>query len=406
LLLGTFYLWADKTELDLVTKGEGRLIVKGKNQSVQVFDPGIITELRVSEGDEVSENDLLAIINPTDAEGYLDEARKKISSHAASIIRIDAWITNKGVDSLLALLTDFNEEIKNAQVELFQATIEDQNFNMLNFSNRDEQLKIESDILSLETDAARSLRLSVEQEAAEILPLVKQGIVGSSEQYRIERELANLSSQISSLEAKIMLNAKSIEQLNFEKQAFVQNIKAEMLNERLDHVSQIEILKTSLPRLAKKVLQTEVRSPIDGIVNVVFVNSENAVVKGGEILLEIVPNSDDLQIQAYIDPKDIGKVEVGQKARISLTAYDASKYGFIDGLLTNVSADAVFREDRKDYMFMVTAIMESSLLDSESVPVPVNAGMIAQVDIIRGKQTLLEYFWQPVAKIKDDAFRQ
>ena len=130
------------------------------------------------------------------------------------------------------------------------------------------------------------------------------------------------------------------------------------------------------------------------------------MVKGGEVLLDIVPNSNNLIVEAYIDPKDIAKVEVGQPARISLTAYDASKYGFIDGTLLNVSADAVYREDRNDYMFMVTTEMTSKLLDSNGEQVPLNAGMIAQIDIIRGKQTLLEYFWQPVAKIKDDAFRQ
>jgi len=140
--------------------------------------------------------------------------------------------------------------------------------------------------------------------------------------------------------------------------------------------------------------------------DVKHIKSSNAVVKGGEVLLDLVPRNNALEVEAYIDPKDIGKIEVGQNARIGLTAYDSSKYGYIDGVLTNVSADAVFREDKNTYMFMITTKLNSSLVGSDGKIVPLNAGMIAQVDIIRGKQTLLEYFWQPVAKIKDDAFRQ
>ena len=209
-----------------------------------------------------------------------------------------------------------------------------------------------------------------------------------------------------SISAQIKQNQKALEQVSLEEKSFLQKYRSDMLNERLEHISQIEILSTNLPRLEERLKLTEIRAPIDGIINRVYIKSKNAVVKGGEVLLDIVPNSDNLIVEAYIDPKDIAKVEVGQRARISLTAYDASKYGFIDGTLLNVSADAVYREDRNDYMFMVTTEMTSKLLDSSGEKVPLNAGMIAQIDIIRGKQTLLEYFWQPVAKIKDDAFRQ
>ena len=405
-LLIIFYFWADKTELDLVTKGEGRLIAEGKNQSIQVSDPGIISEMRVSEGDEVTENEVIAIINPTDAEGSLEEIKKRISFHMASITRIDAWINNVTYAKLKLDLDKFDTEVANAQLELFEALNADVQFNKLNFVNRGEQLEIDANIQGLELVAKGDLRKSVQAEAKEILPLVEKGVVGSSERYRIEREISNLDAQIESIKAKIEQNKKAQEQLAFEEKSFFQRYKSDMLNERLEHVSEIEILRTNLPRLTERLNLTEIRAPINGFVNRIYIKSNKAVVKGGEVLLDIVPKSESLLIEAFIDPKDIGKVEVGQDARIALTAYDASKYGFITGLLTNVSADAVFREDRNDYMFKVTAVMDSALLDSEGVPVPLNAGMIAQIDIIRGKQTLLEYFWQPVAKIKDDAFRQ
>ena len=97
---------------------------------------------------------------------------------------------------------------------------------------------------------------------------------------------------------------------------------------------------------------------------------------------------------------------MSQEARVSLTAYDAAKYGYITGVLTKVSADAVYREEKQSYMYAIEVELINSLNDSLGASVPLNPGMIAQVDIIRGQQTVLEYFWQPIAKLKDDAFRQ
>jgi len=405
-LLLIFYFWADYTKLDLVTKGEGRLIVEGKNQSLQITDTGVISQLLVSEGDNVQKNDLLALVNPTDAEGSLEEIKKRIASHSASVQRIDAWINERPVAELRLVLDEYDVEVASAQLAVFQAISQDVKLNQLSFNNRREQLEIEANIYKLELHAKTTIRKSVESEALEILPLVEKGVVGSSERYRIEREISNLEAQILSIKAQIEQNKKAQEQLAFEEKSFLQGYKSNMLNERLEHISEVDILSTNLPRLNERLELTEIRSPIDGIINSIFVKSNKAVVKSGEVLLDIVPASDKLQIEAFIDPKDIAKVEVGQEARIALTAYDASKYGFITGYLTKVSADAVFREDRNNFMFKIIAVMNSELTDSEGKLVPLNAGMIAQIDIIRGEQTLLEYFWQPVAKIKDDAFRQ
>ena len=136
------------------------------------------------------------------------------------------------------------------------------------------------------------------------------------------------------------------------------------------------------------------------------VSDKETVIKTGDIIAEIVPSEDDLIVEAFIDPKDIAKIEAGQDARVSLTAYDAAKYGYIIGSLLKVSADAVYREEKQSYMYSIEVKLINNLLDSENKIVPLNPGMIAQVDIIRGKQTVLEYFWQPIAKLKDDAFRQ
>ena len=149
-LLLIFYFWADYTKLDLVTKGEGRLIVEGKNQSLQITDTGVISQLLVSEGDNVQKNDLLALVNPTDAEGSLEEIKKRIASHSASVQRIDAWINERPVAELRLVLDEYDVEVASAQLAVFQAISQDVKLNQLSFNNRREQLEIEANIYKLE----------------------------------------------------------------------------------------------------------------------------------------------------------------------------------------------------------------------------------------------------------------
>ena len=111
-------------------------------------------------------------------------------------------------------------------------------------------------------------------------------------------------------------------------------------------------------------------------------------------------------VEAFIDPKYIATIEPGQPAKISLTAYDPSKYGYLLGTLTKVSADTVFREETKSSAYAVNLSIETEIYESDTIPVSTVPGMIAQVDIIRGERTILEYFWKPVAKMKDTAFRE
>ena len=126
----------------------------------------------------------------------------------------------------------------------------------------------------------------------------------------------------------------------------------------------------------------------------------------GEVIAEIVPTQGKLLVEAFIDPKDIATIEPGQPAKISLTAYDPSKYGYLLGTLTKVSADTVFREETKSSAYAVNLSIDTEIFESDTIPVSIVPGMIAQVDIIRGERTILEYFWQPVAKMKDTAFRE
>ena len=278
----------------------------------------------------------------------------------------------------------------------------------LRFSIESERDQLEKSLATIkeQLSGAEELLGLVNEENKELSPLIAAGALGASEKFRLKRENAQLTSEIQVLEAKVLETEAGYLKLEAELVALQSGYEQEVFEERANYINELSEVNTRIPLLEQKLKQTEIRSPSDGIINSLPVSEEETVIKTGEIIAEIVPSMDDLIVEAFIDPKDIAKIEIGQEARLSLTAYDAAKYGYLTGRLLKVSADAVYREEKQSYMYAIEVEMINNLIDSTGDTVPLNPGMIAQVDIIRGQQTVLEYFWQPIAKLKDDAFRQ
>lgn len=405
-VLAAGYFWARETQLDLITRGEGRLVAEGQNKLVQAPDGGIIKEIFVKEGDIVERDQVLALINSTAAEGSLEEIIAKRNSLTAKLVRLDAELKNTDINQLKSNLKNFSESVRESQLALFLANKSNMRSLLFSIESERDQLEKSLETIKQELSGARDLQILINEESEELLPLITAGALGSSEKFRLKRETAQLRSEIQVLEAKVKETEAGYLRLQAQIEALKSGYERDIFDERAVYINELSEIKARIPILEQKLEQTEIRSPSNGIINSLPVSDKETVIKTGDIIAEIVPSTDKLFVEAFIDPKDIAKIETGQDARISLTAYDAAKYGYLSGLLYKVSADAVYREEKQSYMYAIEVELVNNLYDSGGSAVPLNPGMIAQVDIIRGQQTILEYFWQPIAKLKDDAFRQ
>lgn len=406
LIILSFLLWAKQTDLDLITRGMGRVITEGQNKSIQTSENGIIASFEVEEGDAVQIGQVLATINPTAAQGSLNELNARKNSLNAQLTRLNSEIYETSNSKLEDKLIGLPKDIVDSQITLFIARRE-------NLKNKYAEVDQEIAIFEKNLDEVNEQVLKNEElnkilsaEEREILPLIKSGLLGSSEEFRLKREKTNLDSDWKILNTKIQQLRLSIVKTNKEKELIKSEYLRDVYDEKAKVTAALNELESKIPILNQKLEATQILAPVSGNINRVFYNIPGAVVSAGEVLAEIVPNNKKLMIQAYIDPKDIGQIEPGQSARISLTAFDSTRFGFATGILKKVSPDAVFREDSNSYMFAVTLEFENNLKNSNGEMVEIVPGMVAQVDITRGKRSVLEYFWQPIAKLKDDAFRQ
>ena len=405
-LFAVFLVWANYTKLDLVTRGSGRVIADGQNKNIQSPNRGTIATYRVEEGSIVKVGQIIATINPIEAEGVLEELNTRLGNASVKLVRLDAELNGESISHVRANSLLYTKSLVDAEIELMVSRKESLD-SELNTLSQDRQ-KTMKNLSSINAKIAgqKVFQDLLNQEMLEVLPLVEAGVFGSSERFRLERADASIKTELKVFKEEVAKTELEIAQIASKIETVEKNYQTDIYQKRAEVIKEISELQAQLQTIRQRLLETEIRTPIAGIVNRVFFNSVGAVVSVGEVVAEIVPTEGNILVEAFIDPKAIATVEPGQKAKMSLTAYDPSKYGYLLGTLTKVSADTVFREETKTSSYTVNLSIDTNIYQDDQTPVTIVPGMVAQVDIIRGERTILEYFWQPVAKIKDTAFRE
>jgi len=223
--------------------------------------------------------------------------------------------------------------------------------------------------LQAQSNAAIENFKLIQQEQDIVAPLVEKGVESQMELIRLKQRLNEAQSNILQIDAEIEATIETI------------------------------------PTLKDRLERTLVRASMNAVVNRLLVNTVGGVVQPGSAMLELVPIDDELVVEVEISPKDIAYVIPGQRASIKLTAFDFAKFGALDGNVTKISADSISKEDGSIwYLCQVSVPVDTMTTLGKTIQI--QTGMVAQVDIISGEKTVLEYLLQPVTKIANEAFRE
>jgi adhesin transport system membrane fusion protein len=358
-------IWAAFAHVDEVTHSEGRMIPSAKMQVLQNMEGGIVEKIDVQQGDLVEKGQVLVTLSSTQFVADFEIKKQQVLSMMAKEARLLA----EAEDKPLVFTPDFVAIAKN-YVSIEQSE----------YQNR--KLRLRADVAVYENQLKNSL-----SELEIIKRLVDRGLEPRLEQIRTESRVDEATSKLDAL-----------------KKQYKSEISAELAKTSLE----LNPLKKSLPALADRVDRTYIKAPMKGIVNRVLVNTLGGVLRPGEQVLEVVPADDVLVVEAQIRPQDIGFVKVGQSANVKISAYDYSIFGSMKGLVTNLSADAISREERGQTVYYYLARIETktSVMNSLGKKLPIIPGMQAQVDIITGNKTVMQYLMKPIVGVKENAFRE
>lgn len=401
-------VWASLAEVDELSRATGRVIPSGKTQVIQSAEAGVVTEILVRSGEQVKKGQQLIQLDDTTMSSSAGEVEARVRALGAQVARLRAEYEGGG-----ALVYACPEEVRAAA-----AGICDNEANLLRVRaqglaqgkevllQRVEQRRRElSETVSNQERLARALELA-EENLSLLKPLAEKGLVAQTEMISAERDSNDLRGQINAAEeSEARLRAALAEAELQVDQADLQ-FRQDALSELTLRLAELASAEEALRGAADRVSRTDIRSPVDGIVNSLEVNTIGAVVAAGTKLLDIVPVSDTLLVEARLKPSDVAFVLPGQEAKIKLTAYDFSIFGGLTGEVQNVSADSLVDPQTQETYYLVLVKAETATLRYRDRDLPILPGMVTDVEIITGKKTVLQYLLKPINKARDEAFRE
>jgi adhesin transport system membrane fusion protein len=252
--------------------------------------------------------------------------------------------------------------------------------------------------------AQRSLAL-IQEEIRIIEPLVQRRIEPETSLLSLRRSLAEAESRAVQARSAITRFEAALKEIDDRILSTRSRYRSEAQSELAITTAELTELRTRIPALEERVNRTELRAPVRGVVNTINVSSIGSVAQAGATLVEIVPIDDTLLVEAYLRPNDIAFIHPDQEVKINITAYDFSRYGSIEGQITRIGSDTIPHPQTDEQVFVVDVRANTNILDGAGEPVEIIPGMVAQIDILAGRKTVLDYVTEPVVRVRETAFR-
>ena len=405
LMVALLLYWSTIAELDIVTRGEGKLIAAADNQVVQASEGGVIINRFVEENESVSEKQILFEIDPVDVSAEYEKTKQRLSTLKIKKNRLDLEVSGGQFEDQ-AGLKNADASVIAAEKNLFLSRRKELANTISIYENKN--LQVQKQLLSKDASLKMELDLQefIDREIEVLRPLVEQNIAPETRLLELLREKKrNLGSQennrIAIAEAEIALD-EIAQQIVSAKE----NYKLQALDELSKVTAEVVELAILLPRLSQRVSRTTILAPMDGIISKIKYKTIGGYVRQGDILLEMVPGNEGIILEGRIKPEDISRIKLDDAVKVRLSAYDSAKYGSISGGVSAISPDTVTSEDGTGttYYSIEVKITSDMVLDNGTV-VQLKPGMTATIDVLSGKRTVFEYIWAPMTRVQELALR-
>ena len=398
-----FLTWASFAPLAEITRGMGSIVPSLRLQVVQNLEGGILEEVYVEEGSEVKAGQPLMRLDDTRFTSNYRESAVEYYSELARASRLKAELSGQPLKFPPELdeYQDYinrEKDIFDKRADGFRAQLEISNKQVSQAKH--ELLSSQAQLEFLST----SLELG-EEELELTTPLAKQGVVSRVELIQLKQRVNDLASEKSLTELAIPKLVAAHQEMSARYKELTLKFREEVVQELKDTEVRLDQLTESHSALQDKVVRTMIRSPLDGIVKKIHINTLGGVVQPGMDLMEIVPIEDTLLVEAQISPKDIGFLHEGMKAVVKLTAYDYAIYGGLNGVLEHISAGTI-KDEKGESFYVVRIRTTETSLGTPEKPLEIIPGMRTNVDIITGEKTLMGYLLKPILKAKQNALTE
>ncbi len=408
LMIVAFISWAAFADIDEIARGEGKVIPVSKTQIVQSSEPGIVQQINVNLGQVVHRGDILVQLDNTTTASTLGESVAKARALGAKVERL-ALEEAGAFDAQFICPADILATAKNVcdnEEKLFEA-------DRASYKNKldvlDQRLKQhQNELVEAHANIDRlTQNIAGAQKQYDLLkPLGEKKLVAQTEVLKVQRDLVDLQGQLKVYVESLDRLQAAVNEATLQVTDLGLQLRQQALTDKGQALSELSVVDETIRGASDRVKHTDIRSPVDGIVNTLEVNTIGAYVDAGKVIAGVVPTADTLLIEAKISPRDVAFVRIGQPAVIKISAYDFSIFGALDGTVVNVSADSLVEKDKNETYYLVRIKTDKSALERDGKHYPIIPGMVASAEIMTGRKTILAYLMKPINKARSEALTE
>lgn len=397
----TLITWFYFAQIDKMTRGIGKVVPSLEMQYIQSFDGGIISEIFVQDGSMVQKGDSLVRIDDSDFKSkYLGNAAD-INALTARKYRLIAE-SNQTPFVVSIYKNKKLEEKCISEKKLYDAKKVTLEKKIVILEEKVVQKNAELETVKIEIKNLKKAS-ALSQETLAISKRMLEHKVVSKMQYN--EQLRQLNMIVGDLESKKSYIPKIHSEIKGLKEEIVHStlsFQSEARTELEETTAELDKLNESKNIDKGRIRRALIKSPISGIIKKMHHNTLGGVVKPGGVILEIVPTEEHLIVDTKIEPSKIAFIYTDQSAVVRFSAYDFATYGALNGQVVSISADTTIDEIDKKHYYTVKIKTEKNYLDKDKKQLPIKIGMVATVDIMNGKQSIMDYILNPIITAKQN----
>jgi adhesin transport system membrane fusion protein len=408
LVIASFVAWAAIAKINEIARGEGKVIPVSKTQIIQSSEPGVVQQIAVVLGQVVRKGQLLVQLDNTTTTSTLGESVAKARALGAKVARLKLEEDGKYdvpyvcPDDILAVAKDVCAN----EAQLFAADRASYNNKLGVLQERVRQRQNELSEAHANIDRLVQNIDGAQRQYDLISPLAKKKLVAETEVLKTERDLTDQQGQLKVYQESIDRLQAAVQEATLQLGDLALELRQQALTEKAQALAELSVVGETVRGASDRVKRTDIRSPVDGIVNTLEVNTIGAYVDPGRVIAGIVPTADVLLVEAKISPRDVAFIRRGQPAIVKVTAYDFSIFGGLDGIVENISADSLVEKEKGETYYLVQVKTDKSELQRDGKSYPIIPGMVASVEIMTGSKTVLSYLMKPINKARTEALTE
>ncbi len=409
LFFGILLAWVTMAELSSAAIAPGVVKVSSSLKTIQHLDQGLVKRILVQNGDEVAANQVLLKLDGTEIQSKLELLRWQRLSALALIARLSAERDGRSAiefpkELSIPAIDNKNADLMQVQQDIFDARRRSLETKDEIISQRVTQYHSEIDGLKAQLTAINlQLRLS-KRQLDDMKRLLERKLIPVTKPLELEHDIAKTRGERGRIRAQIARVGQRIGEARLEIVALHESVREEAVVALREANRLLNEAREKLPALEQVARRLSIRSPIDGTIVNMQVHTIGGVVSPGDTLMEVVPKNDVLVIEARINPIDVDVVRPGLLANVALTALNRRSNVPLEARVQWVSADLISEPSTGQNYFLARLELTEAAKSSHGDK-PLSPGMLAEVTILTGQNTYLEFLWEPIRRNLSRAFR-